>query len=771
MSPAHRPTWRPVALFVLLAASAAACESAESRAQKYVASGDAYEARRQYAEAIIEYRNAIKSQPSRGDVHLKLGRAYLRAGDPASALQSMIRAADLQTTNSAVQIETGSMQLLAGDAIGAQSRADIVLKREPRHIQAHVLLGNAQAAMRRMDDARATLERAVRLDPSSGDALSALGSLYLMQGDRRRAEVTLQRAVKEAPSRDNARLALANYYWMTGDRDSAERELRHALDAAPRNSIAQFALARLYEQTGRPSEAETQFKALAGQGGTTARLALADYYLRHRRAAEAIAAAEPLRSDPVRGADASLIVARAHVEENARAEAGSVLDAVIKRDSRNAEARLLKARLLLDANDLEGGLKHAKAAVKAAPGLPEAHYVLGLAHLRAGRAAEAEPAFTSAVKIDASHAGAELELSRIALARGDARGALQAARRAERHPDRKAAGVQLALSLAAAGQTSQARDTIAPLVRAYPEDPVVQFQLARIALAQRDFTTARAAFERVLQMQPGSMEALEGIVAAEAAAGKTDAAAARLAERTESARSGAEAAQYRVLAARLEIARNRPDEAVTALKNAIARDSRHIDAYMILGQLYASRGQLGAAEQEFRRLAAERPDAAANAHTMLGIVQQMQGRTAEATGEYVAALEADSDAVVAANNLAWIYAEEGRLDEALPLAQRAAARMPTRPEVQDTLGWVYYRKELPMHAARAFEKSAELAPQNPTYAYHLGLAYAKAERSADARRALNKAIALGRTAPWIGDARRALGGIETETRQKEKGGR
>jgi tetratricopeptide (TPR) repeat protein len=329
--------------------------------------------------------------------------------------------------------------------------------------------------------------------------------------------------------------------------------------------------------------------------------------------------------------------------------------------------------------------------------------------------------------------------------------------------------VQLATSLAAAGELKQAREVIAPLARAFPSDATVQFQEARIALRQRDYTTARTSFERVLSLKPDSMEALEGIVAVDAAQGRTEAAAARLASRTADARSAAEAARYRVLAARLEIARNRPDAAIGALKDAISRDQQNIDAYLLLGQLYAARGQLDAAQQEFTRLAARRPDAAGSARTMLGIVQQMQGRTAEARGEYEAALEADPDAMVAANNLAWIYAEEGRVDEALPLAQRAASRLPSRPEIQDTLGWVYYRKGLPMHAAPAFEKSAELAPDNPTYAYHLGLAYAKAERRTEARRQLQRAISLGGDAPWIAEARAALAALDKPAAQATAG--
>ena len=81
---------------------------------------------------------------------------------------------------------------------------------------------------------------------------------------------------------------------------------------------------------------------------------------------------------------------------------------------------------------------------------------------------------------------------------------------------------------------------------------------------------------------------------------------------------------------------------------------------------------------------------------------------------------------VAANNLAWMYAETGEnLDMALQLAQAAARRLPNNPAIQDTLGWIYYKKGLATLAIAPFQKSIELDPKNPVFHYHLGLAHLK----------------------------------------------
>ena len=115
---------------------------------------------------------------------------------------------------------------------------------------------------------------------------------------------------------------------------------------------------------------------------------------------------------------------------------------------------------------------------------------------------------------------------------------------------------------------------------------------------------------------------------------------------------------------------------------------------------------------------------------MVGLIYQMQKRNDEARQAFERAVALDPKAPIAANNLAWIYAESGgNLDVALQHAQAAYAASPNSATTADTLGWIYLKKELYPFAIKTLGRAVELDPSNPTLHYHLGLAYA---RSGDA---------------------------------------
>jgi tetratricopeptide (TPR) repeat protein len=144
---------------------------------------------------------------------------------------------------------------------------------------------------------------------------------------------------------------------------------------------------------------------------------------------------------------------------------------------------------------------------------------------------------------------------------------------------------------------------------------------------------------------------------------------------------------------------------------------------------------------------------------MIGVLFELQGRRDEAMKAYEIAVKGNENAPVAANNLAFIYAEQGtNLDLALQLATTAKQRLPNDASVDDTIGWVYYKKGLPALAVKPLEESAKKLPNHPEVHLHLGLTYAKLGEKDKARASLERAFNIN---PKVGgpEAREVLASV------------
>src|SRR5687767_2885415 len=116
----------------VLAVLASACSDQQAEKQRAFENGNRYFEEQKYAEAIVEYRNAVRADPRFGEARQKLAEAYGFAGNAQAAFAEQIRAADLLPDDMDVQIRASAYLLLARQFEDAKTRVQRVLARDPR---------------------------------------------------------------------------------------------------------------------------------------------------------------------------------------------------------------------------------------------------------------------------------------------------------------------------------------------------------------------------------------------------------------------------------------------------------------------------------------------------------------------------------------------------------------------------------------------------------------------------------------------------------------
>lgn len=754
MSPLRPPALSRRCIGCVLALAAACAANPDSRKQAYFTSGNRYLASSRFEEAIIQYRNAIEIDPKFAPARVKLGEAYLRAGDPAKALAQYVRAADLLPADVSVQLKAGGLLLAARRYDEARARADSVLERDPRSAGAHILRGNAVASLRDFEGGVAEIEEALRLDPAKSVAYASLGGMQLARGRRQEAEDAFKKALALAPQSIEAHLAVANFYWNIERPDDARRTLEAALKLQPDHVLVNRGLAALAISSGHPEDAEQYLRRTASPTSPESVLALADYYLAMKRPRDAVDRLGTLRPDRRVKAAVDERLVRAYVMNGETGRAHALADEMIKRNPKDATARLVKGELLFGEGRREEALDAVRAAVAANPKDASAQFLLGKVYAARGDIPAAQAAFTEVLKDNPRAASAQVELAKLHLASRQSDASVTAAQEAlASAPQSVEARVVLIRGLLAKPDLRGAEREIDELARLYPGSAIVEVQRGLLLTARRQSKEARAAFIRALELAPGSFDALGGLTYLDLAAGDVAGARARLDGII--ARGKASPAVL-MLAARTCLAGRDVRSAEALLRRAIDAEPTLLTAYALLGQVYLLQNRLDDARREYTALAARQTNPVVPL-TMIGLILQLQGDLSGAERQFEKVLSIDPDAAVAANNLAWLYASRGaNLDIALQLARTARAALPDVPQVADTLGWVLVKRNLPDLAVEPLLDAAGREPRNAVFQYHLGTAYLKAGDTTRGRAALEHALVLDATFDGAEDARQTL---------------
>lgn len=734
-----------------------ACSNPDAEKARHMQRGDQYVAEKRDDFAVIEYASAAKLDPKFGDAHFKLAQAHERMNNVNSALLEYVRAADAMPDNRDAQLKATEFLLAAGRFEDGKTRIGKVLARNSKDVDALLLQANAMAGLRDPSGAIAQIEEALRVDPDSSQAFLNLGVVRVQTGQGKEAETAFRRAIDLEPSLVKPRLALANFLWSTGRGVEAEAMIKEALTTEPQNLLANRMLALLYLSSKRVNEAEAPLKVVAEVSkAPAARFQLADYYIGAGRPQEATAILSALSSDQATYAEAEARLATLDYVGGHVAEAHKRLDSVLARMPKHATVLALKAEWLTREEKLDEALEHATAAVAAEPQLAAAHFALAVVHDRRREASDAIKSYTEVLRLSPRATAAEVALSRLQLTSGDKATALRLAEEARRSaPSDMEVRLAVVRGLIATGNLARAETEVAQLLKGAPNSSAVHAINGALQVKRNNGGAARSAYERALSISPGSIDALGGLTLLDIQSKNPARAIARL--EPEIAKQPKEPALL-AWAAQAHNAAGDQAKAEEALRRAVSIDPHFMPGYTMLAQLYVRQRRLEEARSEFEGMARRDPSAVA-ARTMVGMLLEAQGKRDEARKSYETTVNSNHDAPVAANNLAYIYAEQGaNLDIALQLATSAKQGLPENPDVDDTIGWIYYKKDLASLAVKPLEESLTKRPNNPEVLYHLGLTYAKLGDKAKARQALTGALKLDPNV-GAGEAKRVLASV------------
>jgi protein O-GlcNAc transferase len=182
-------------------------------------------------------------------------------------------------------------------------------------------------------------------------------------------------------------------------------------------------------------------------------------------------------------------------------------------------------------------------------------------------------------------------------------------------------------------------------------------------------------------------------------------------------------------------------EAEQVCRQILAADSKHVNAWHLLGGLALRSGQRDLAIQYLRRTVELEPRFSQAYHN-LGTALQEQGQLAEAVECYRRALVLRPDLAQAESNLGTALGAMGQLEEAIAAFRRALAHLPGLAQVQNNLGNALQKQGQIEEAIACYQKAIELQPDFPEARNNLSTAFKAQGKLDEAVASYQQALSL-----------------------------
>lgn len=792
------------ALALVAALSLAGCQSVAERAEDHYQAALSLAADGDYDRAVVELRNVFQLDGSHLEARRMLAEIMLNErGNRQEAYSQYLRIAEQYPDDLDARIALTRIAFMATnwdevERHGAQ--AETLAPEDPRVVPLTIARGYREAVI--AEDAPSRREFAQRaralLDAESDDQIlrNLVIDNLLRNGELRPALAEIDRLLALEPENPLYNQQRLNVLAQLGDMEAVEAHLRKMIGLFPDDAAHKATLLRFYLSRNELDQAESFLRELAAasEGASGPRVDLIRFLAEYRSVESARAEiAETLGSveDPLpflmidAGLDfssgqreraiatlesalqahaqspqalgARVALARMLLEMGNDVGARARVEEVLAEDATQPEALKMRAGWLIQSDETDAAIAALRSALDRSPEDAQAMTLMAEAYTRSGRTELARDFLALAVEASGNAPAESIRYARLLIGDESYLPAedilISSLRLNTNHPDLLLTLGQLYLRMEDFGRAQHVADTLRRLDTPAARNAANGIEAERIN-RQSGRDEAMTYLENLAGSADADLAAQVSLVRARLGTGD---AAGALAMVEEIVAENPDNADLRFMLATTRALNGDLDGAGTIYRALVDEDPRRARVWLELSRLRQRQGDRDAAKATIDEGLGHIPDNASLLWAQASFLEQ-DGEIDRAIAIYETLYEANSGALVVANNLASLLSTYRDDEESLERAWTVARRFRDTdlPAVQDTYGWILQRRGESAEALPYLESAAAGLPKDPLVSYHLAQTYLSLDRVDEALEGFRRAVELagpGDTRPQIEDAR------------------
>ncbi|ALL71385.1 TPR repeat protein (plasmid) [Paraburkholderia caribensis MBA4] len=319
-------------------------------------------------EALAEYREAIRLDSNYATPHTNLGLMLSNHGKEDDAIAEYRTAIRLDRKRSEPHHYLGNILHKRGEDAEAVAEYREAIQLDPKDAGPHVGLGYVWETQGKLDMAMAEFREAIRLDRNNADAHNGLGNVLRTRGEPDEAVAEHRAAIQLDPKLAAPHVGLGNVWYDRGKDEDAVAEYREAIRLDPKLAELHHNIGLVWTKLGKLDEAEAEFRAAIQFN--------------------------PKLAQPHNGL--GIVVEKQGRHDEAAAE----YRAAISLDPRLEEVRFNLGRLLRRLGRNDEAVAEFREAIRLNPKDAESHHILSGIYRDQGKADEALAEYDAAIRLD-----------------------------------------------------------------------------------------------------------------------------------------------------------------------------------------------------------------------------------------------------------------------------------------------------------------------------------------------------------------------------------